>query len=110
MTTGRRSISTRMLVAVGLVAALLLGGVVSQFASDSPDGLNHVAGDQGFADRQQPSSVSAGPLAGYETRGVDHIGVSGGLAGLVGCLVVLALTTGTAVVVRRNKAAAQAAD
>ena len=84
-----RTLSTRTLVLTGLVVALLVAGVASYYASGSPDGLNRVAGDLGFASAEQASGASNGPLAGYEVAGLDHARWSGGLAGVLGCLVVL---------------------
>ena len=84
-----KSIATRAVVLVGLLIALSLAGVISFYASDSPDGLNRVALDLGFAEAEQTSGTSGGPLAGYETAGVENARWSGGLAGLLGCLVVL---------------------
>ncbi|HEX6514232.1 MAG TPA: PDGLE domain-containing protein, partial [Nocardioidaceae bacterium] len=40
---------TRTFLVVGFLVALLLAGVVSYYASGSPDGLNRVAQDNGFA-------------------------------------------------------------
>lgn len=83
--------STRTVLRTGLVIALVIAGVVSHYASASPDGLNRVAGDLGFASTERASG--GGPLAGYVVAGVDHSGLSGGLAGVLGCLVVLALSS-----------------
>ncbi|MCW2736589.1 PDGLE domain-containing protein [Nocardioides sp.] len=86
-----RRLSTRTVVLTGLVLALLIAGVVSYYASASPDGLNRVAGDLGFSSAERASG--GGPLAGYEVAGLDHSRISGGLAGVLGCLVVLGLST-----------------
>ncbi|HEY7717523.1 MAG TPA: PDGLE domain-containing protein, partial [Pedococcus sp.] len=72
-----------------LLLALVLAGVVSYYASASPDGLNRVAGELGLASAERPSAAGNGPLAGYEVAGLDHPRLSGGLAGVLGCLVVL---------------------
>jgi cobalt/nickel transport system permease protein/cobalt/nickel transport protein len=101
-----KQVSTRALVATGLLVALLLAGVVSFYASDSPDGLNRVAEDKGFSDTQRKHASHDSPLAGYGTKGVDDQRLSGGLAGLVGCVVVLALAGGLTFVVRRRGGAA----
>ena len=69
--TTERRVSTRTVLVVGLLVALLLAGVVSLWASASPDGLNRVAGDLGFAGAEQASGAQDGPLAGYEVAGVD---------------------------------------
>ena len=84
-----RAVSTRTVLLIGFALALALAGVVSFYASASPDGLNRVAGELGFSGAQQSSGTSRGPLAGYETVGLGHARLSGGLAGVLGCLVVL---------------------
>jgi hypothetical protein len=84
-----RAVSTRSVLVVMLLVALVLAGVVSFYASGSPDGLNRVAADLGFADAERASGAEGGPLAGYATAGVDNARWSGGLAGVVGCLMVL---------------------
>ena len=45
--------STRALVVVGVLVALLLAGVASYYASSDPDGLNRVAEDQGIAQTER---------------------------------------------------------
>ena len=86
-------ISTRRLVLAGLVVALVVAGVLSFYASGSPDGLNRVAGDLGFSSAEQSSGAAGGPLAGYEVAGIGSSRLSGGLAGVLGCLVVLGLSS-----------------
>lgn len=88
-----RTVSTRTLLVIGFLVALTLAGVVSFYASGSPDGLNKVAGDLGFSGAQRASKTHDGPLAGYAIVGFDHARWSGGLAGVVGCLVVLGLSS-----------------
>ena len=87
------TVSTRRMVTVGLLLALLLAGIVSFYASGSPDGLNRVALDLGFAESERSSPTTGGPLAGYETDGLGDARWSRGLAGVVGCLAVLGLST-----------------
>ena len=88
-----RTVSTRRLLLAVLVTALVIAGVISFYASASPDGLNRVAGDLGFASAEQSSGAGSGPLAGYEVAGIDHARLSSGLAGVLGCLVVLGLSS-----------------
>ncbi|MEQ7127921.1 PDGLE domain-containing protein [Actinopolymorpha sp. B11F2] len=95
-------VRTKVVVLVGIVVALLLAGGVSYFASGSPDGLNRVAEDLGFGDRARDSATAGSPLADYGVRGVDHPVLSGGIAGVAGVLVVLALGSGLAYAVRRR--------
>lgn len=88
-------------------AALLLAGVVSYFASSSPDGLERVATDKGIAASERDHATAGGPLADYGLRGVDNDWLSGGLAGVAGVGVVLVMTTGVSFVVRRKDAASR---
>jgi hypothetical protein len=74
----------RRFVIVALGLALLLGVAVSPFASTSPDGLNRVAEDHGFAAR-------ATTEANYNR-----------LAGLTGTLLVFAVGYGVVRVARRR--------
>jgi hypothetical protein len=97
-------VSTRALVVTGLLVALLLAGVASFYASRSPDGLNRVAEDQGFSDTRTEHASDGGPLAGYGTQGVADQRLSRGVAGVVGCVVVLGLAGGLTYVVRRRGA------
>ena len=87
------SVSTRSLVVAGLLVALVLAGFLSYYASGSPDGLNRVALDLGFAGAEQASATNDGPLAGYEVAGVGDARLAGGLAGVLGCLVVLGFSS-----------------
>jgi cobalt/nickel transport protein len=93
-------------VAVGIaVVTLLLAGVVSHYASSSPDGLNRVAQDKGFSGTAEPHRADDGPFAGYTTKDVADQRLSGGIAGVLGVVVVLALAGGLALVVRRRRPA-----
>ncbi len=90
--------STRVVLVVGLLVALLLAGVVSVYASGAPDGLERVAEDTGFADKADEHPAAEGPFADYELGG----GGGTGVAGVVGVVVVLALATGGAYALRRR--------
>jgi hypothetical protein len=94
-----------MLVVVGLLLALTLAGVVSFYASDSPDGLHRVAQKQGFSNAEKGHGTADTPLAGYETQGVDDARLSGGMAGVVGSIVVLAIAGGIVLLLRRRRPA-----
>ena len=88
-----RHASTRSVLTALFLLALVLAGVVSFYAAGTPDGLNRVAIDLGFSDAEQASVTTGGPLAGYEVAGLGDPRLSGGVAGVLGCLVVLALST-----------------
>ena len=87
-------VSLKAVVLVGVVVALLLAGVVSFYASSSPDGLEHVAAGLGFADTAGEHASSGSPLADYGLAGVGSDRLSGGLAGIIGVAVVGVLMFG----------------
>jgi hypothetical protein len=93
---------TRTLVVTGLLVALVLAGVASFYASSHPDGLEYVAGRTGFLDSADEHAAGAGPFADYATKGVDDARLSGGLAGVVGTVVVLVIAGGIGFAVRRR--------
>lgn len=94
--------SNRRFMLVGLIAALLIAGVASFYASAHPDGLEYVAEKTGFLDTAEDSGTADGPLADYQTKGVDNERLSGGLAGVAGTLVVLLLAGGLFLALRRR--------
>jgi cobalt/nickel transport system permease protein len=85
-----------------LLVVLLVGGVASQFALDSPDGLERVAQDTGFADQAQDHALSSSVFADYATAGVADQNVSLALAGIAGSALTLAVGAGLAMAVRRR--------
>ena len=97
-----RRVRTRTVVLAGLVASLLIAGVVSFYASSNPDGLEYVAEQTGFIDTAEDSATAEGPLADYSARGVEDERLSGGLAGVVGALATLLIAGGIAWAVRRR--------
>jgi putative Mn2+ efflux pump MntP len=82
-----RSSNLRLFIAGGLLVAIGLAMLVSGFASGSPDGLNKVAEDHGFAANARQHLFENGPLAGYAVKGVNGDRLSTGLSGLIGVLV-----------------------
>lgn len=93
---------TRALVLSGLLVALVLAGVVSFYASGHPDGLEYVAGRTGFLDSADDHAAGDGPFADYATKGVADARLSGGLAGVVGTVLVLLIAGGIGFAVRRR--------
>lgn len=93
---------TTVFVLVGLAVALLLAGVVSYYASSSPDGLNKVAADQGLDANAKTHPLSDSPLAGYG-KGADNSRLSVGVAGVVGVAVTFAFAGGMFLLVRRRR-------
>lgn len=95
-------VSTRWVLLAIAAAAVLLAGLVSYYASASPDGLTKVSEDKGFASTQTGHHADGSPFAGYATKDVGNERLSGGLAGVVGVVVVLALGSGVVYLVRRR--------
>lgn len=91
------------LLLAGLLVSLLLAGLVSGFASSSPDGLEKVAEEQGFAQTAQDSALADSPLADYGVAGVEDERLSTGLAGVVGVGVTFAFGLGLFALVRRGR-------
>ena len=102
-------------LAGGLLIAVLLAGVVSNFASSSPDGLDATArrGCTFNADgqitggtcmlQQQPAHPPAhSPLANYGIKGIHNRYLSTGLAGIAGVLITFAVGGGAFWLVRRR--------
>lgn len=110
MSTSRTSRTSRVptkAVAAGiLLVSLVLAGIVSSYAASTPDGLTKVSEDKGFAETEEEHDAADSPFAGYGTSFVDDERLSGGLAGVVGVVVVLAATGGLALVLRRRGPAA----
>ncbi|WP_063735393.1 energy-coupling factor ABC transporter permease [Streptomyces sp. RTd22] len=100
--------SARRVWAVGLGAALLCAGVVSFYASASPDGLEKVAADKGIDQKTEDHAAKDSPLADYGVKDISDARLSGGLAGVIGVGATLAVGTGVFVVVRRRRADADA--
>jgi len=71
----------------GLAITAVVAGLLSFFASSNPDGLEYVAGDQGFLASAKDSAVGEFLLADYGEVG----GIPVGIAGLIGVAVTVAL-------------------
>jgi cobalt/nickel transport protein len=84
----------RKVLLVGLLLAFLMAGFVSGYASGDPDGLEKVAGDEGFLESGRDSATAGFPFADYAVSGIEDERLAGGLAGVIG--VVLTLVIGTA--------------
>lgn len=82
----------------GLAVVALLAGIVSFYASSSPDGLERVAQDKGFIGQATDHSLAEQPLADYGDAG----GIPVGVAGLIGAGVTLAAGGGLFFAVRRR--------
>jgi cobalt/nickel transport system permease protein/cobalt/nickel transport protein len=100
----------RTFLALGLLVCLLVAGVASYYASSHPDGLEYVAEQTGFLDSAEDSATADSPLADYSTRGVEDERLSGGLAGVIGVVVMLVLSGGLFWTLRRRQDQADPAE
>ena len=94
-----------MFAILGLLVAIFLATFVSPFASSSPDGLEKVADEKGFAHKAEGHEVwKWAPIPDYVLPGVKSESIGTALAGLIGTLLVFvaALVIGR-VVVRRSR-------
>jgi hypothetical protein len=99
-----RHVSPKLFLVVALALAVGLSSALSPFASRSPDGLNKVAQDKGFAKAEAPGGFQqdGSPIADYAFPGVGNERVATGLAGFAGTLGLFALGLGLARVLRRG--------
>jgi cobalt/nickel transport protein len=94
-------------IIVGFVLSLFLAGVVSNYASSSPDGLEKVAEDIGFLENAKEHTNSDGLLADYGVKGVENERLSTGAAGVIGVLATAGVSTGLFLVLRRKSGASE---
>jgi cobalt/nickel transport protein len=87
---------------IGIFVTLILAGVVSFYASSSPDGLEKVAGEIGFIDTAKDHALAQSPLADYGLKGVENERLSVGIAGVIGVLATGAVSTGLFFILRRK--------
>lgn len=87
----------------GLLLSLLVA-LASPLASSSPDGLERVAENEGFAElaREAPFHV----IAGYLFPGIENEAVATILAALLGTLTLFGLVAGIAWLVRSRRGTA----
>ncbi|MFE4264777.1 energy-coupling factor ABC transporter permease [Streptomyces sp. NPDC056883] len=97
--------STKPVWITGLVAALALAGIVSFYASSSPDGLEKVAADKGIDQKVTEHAAADSPLADYSVKDVSDARLSGGLAGVIGVGATVVVGTGVFWTVRRRRSA-----
>ncbi|GAA2700983.1 PDGLE domain-containing protein [Micromonospora olivasterospora] len=102
----------------GLLVALLLAGVVSNYASAHPDGLDssllkgctvdaegEITGGSCPAQRERHHELGDSPLADYGVRGLDNDFLSTGLSGVLGVLLTFGVGAGAFWLLRRRGSA-----
>ena len=99
-------IPLRLFVAAGLAVAVGLAVFASPYASSSPDGLEKVAGTNGFLDSGRLHSVQhSSPVPGYAFPGIEDPRLATAVAGLVGTLLVALVGTAIVSLARRRSTA-----
>ena len=97
---GRRPVA--VVVLGGLLVCLALVAVVAPRASSSPDGLERVAIDEGFAGREEAHDLEASPAAGYELPALGGGPWGTAAAGAIGVAATFTLGAGLLVALRRS--------
>ncbi|MDY7088855.1 MAG: PDGLE domain-containing protein [Actinomycetota bacterium] len=103
-------------LAGGLLVAILLAGVVSNFASSSPDGLDatvregctfnaegEITGGHCIAQEESEHQLGDSPLADYGVRGLGDGPLSTLVAGTAGVLITFGIGAGLFWVTRRRQ-------
>jgi cobalt/nickel transport system permease protein len=98
----RARVSTRIVVIGGLLAALSFAAIISQFTFDDPDGLESVAGDQGFIGSGEEHSLADTLFSDYATTGIGNRALSLAIAGVVGTLTTLLVAWGLVLAIQRK--------
>ena len=93
----------RNTIVAGIVAAVLIGGGISYFASPHPDGLEKAQEELGIA-AAEDAGLEAPPVMfqEYSLRGLPEGFWSNAAAGVIGSLLVLGLLLGLGRLLRRS--------
>ena len=78
--------SNKKFYLIFLLVSIGLAGIVSFYASSSPDGLEKVAGDIGFIETAKDHTLDNSALADYGVAGIENERLSVGIAGIVGVI------------------------
>jgi len=73
-----------------VIIIFLIAGLLSQFASSYPDGLERVAEDVGFI-KWAKENILPAPIDGYSVDAVSNEGMSTGLAGIIGLILTFSI-------------------
>ena len=87
---------------LGLCISLFLAGFLSPLVSSFPDGLEKVAQEMGFIEKEK--TLFSSPLAGYLFPGIENEALATILAGLIGTLTLFGVAYGLAWLLKSRKA------
>jgi len=89
---------------IGLGVALLLAIFISPFASSSPDGLEKVAEEKGFLEKEEASTLwRFAPISDYLIPGIENEKLATALAGLIGTVGIFMIAIGLGKILRKTK-------
>ncbi len=86
---------------LSLLLALSLAFFVSPLASPSPDGLEKVAADKGFIEKEETRPAFLSPVPSYSWPGIDNDTLATGFAGIFGTVLVFGIACGVALIIKR---------
>ena len=98
----RTPVRMRVFAIAGIIAALFIAAVVSQFAVSGPDGLERVAQDAGLVESPADHTLGGSVFADYATDGIENETLSLAVAGITGTLIALAVGLGVFYAVRER--------
>lgn len=91
-------------IIIFLLIALVVGGIISIFASSFPDGLEKVAEKKGFIDKAENAKpVISAPVPDYAWPGVADERLATSLAGIFGTLLVFGIGYGIAALLKNKQ-------
>lgn len=89
-------------VILGLIIAFICAGIISLFASESPDGLERVAEDKGFLEKGEGEPILKSPIPDYVMPGLTNEKLATSIAGLLGTAIVFGVAYGLAILLKQR--------
>jgi len=92
----------KKLVLFGFLVSVILAVIFSHFASKLPDGLEKIAEEKEFLEKNEGKEVFSALLLDYVFPGIKNEIIAGSLAGLIGVLLTFGITTVLAYLLRKR--------
>lgn len=99
----KHAISNRAFWIGAACVTVALAALVSPWAASSPDGLERVALDEGFAEQATDHALADGPAADYQFGVTSSEAWGTALAGLVGVVITFAVGSAIVMMARRGR-------
>ena len=92
----------------GLGIALIIGGVISLFASSHPDGLERVAidlfgGEEELEEHTEGNEVFESPMPDYAIPGMENETLAASLAGVIGVILIFVFVVAVGMLLKKKK-------